>query len=223
MTSRLLLSLVASFANGLPFVTFLPMLEALTTRLISVASIDTYREGALWVKEVCEWGDCPGSRGMLLLVGEWELAFRPGIRSGGELDSPDRRDRPRRGSIAAGVAGSASRSSGVLGPVTAFKGELTLTVPAPKELANTAEMGPTPPPALRVRFIPLGSAKVTVGVTMLMGVAISGTGDALREAEAVTLLLARRFGPGFLFFFAAAASARSLARSFSLLASRAIS
>ena len=70
MTSRLLLSLVASVANGLPFVTFLPMLEALTTRLISVASIVTYREGALSVKEGYEWGGCSGSSGMLLLVGE---------------------------------------------------------------------------------------------------------------------------------------------------------
>jgi hypothetical protein len=113
-------------------------------------------------------------------------------------------------------------SSGVLGPVTAFKGELTLTVPEPRELANTAEMGPIPPPALRVRFIPLGSAKVTVGVVLLAGVSISGAGDAFREAEAVTLLLERLFGPGFLFFFAAAASALSLARSFSLFASRAI-
>jgi hypothetical protein len=139
------------------------------------------------------------------------------------LDSPDTRDRPRRGSTTPESIGEDSRSSGVLGPVTAFKGELTLTVPAPRELANTAEMGPIPAPALRVRFMPLGSAKVTVGVTLLAGVSISGAGDAFREAEAVTLLLARLFGPGFLFFLAAAASARNLARSFSRLASRAIS
>jgi hypothetical protein len=78
MTSRLLLSLVPSGASGLPFVTFLPMLEALTTRLMSFPPIDAFRDTGLLVREVCALGVGSGARGILLVVGECELAFRPG-------------------------------------------------------------------------------------------------------------------------------------------------
>lgn len=78
MTSRLLLSLVPSGANGLPFVTFLPMLEALTTRLMSFPPIDTFRDTGLLVRDGCVSGAGSETRGILLVVGECELAFRPG-------------------------------------------------------------------------------------------------------------------------------------------------
>jgi hypothetical protein len=78
MTSRLLLSLVPSGANGLPFVTFLPMLEALTTRLMSFPPIDAFRDTGLLLRDGCALSVGSGARGILLVVGEWELAFRPG-------------------------------------------------------------------------------------------------------------------------------------------------
>jgi hypothetical protein len=79
MTSRLLLSLAPSGANGLPFVAFLPMLEALTTRLMSFPPIDAFRDTGLLVMEGCVMGDDTGTKAIVLLVGEWELAFRPAL------------------------------------------------------------------------------------------------------------------------------------------------
>jgi hypothetical protein len=54
------------------------MLEALTTRLISFPPRDAFRDTGLLVRDGCALGVGSGARGILLVVGECELAFRPG-------------------------------------------------------------------------------------------------------------------------------------------------
>lgn len=73
MTSRRLRSLTPSGAAG----AFLSMLEALTTRLMSVDTSDPFRDNGLVEVVGNVLGARSGIRGMVLVVGEWEFAFRP--------------------------------------------------------------------------------------------------------------------------------------------------
>jgi hypothetical protein len=60
-------------------VAFLPMLEALTTRLISFPPMEPLRNGLLVIAGRVS-GAALTTSGMVSVVGEWELAlaFRPG-------------------------------------------------------------------------------------------------------------------------------------------------
>ena len=69
MTSLRLRSL-ASKANGLPAPAFLPMLEALTTRRMSVAAIDPFRGNALLDPAVELLGPGLAASGIVEVVGE---------------------------------------------------------------------------------------------------------------------------------------------------------
>ena len=53
------------------------MLEALTTRLMSFPPIAAFRDTGLLVREGCVLAAGSETRGMVLVVGEWEFAFRP--------------------------------------------------------------------------------------------------------------------------------------------------